>query len=68
MKRTAWRGTKAMRMKIRGGTVRHGDPSLCLTCRHATWQAGLHFSNAAVATSTLAVRRMSRELAPTRSS
>jgi hypothetical protein len=25
-----------MRMKIQGGTVRHGDPSLCLTCRHAT--------------------------------
>ena len=25
-----------MRMKIHGGTVRHGDPSLCLTCRHAT--------------------------------
>src|SRR5688572_6311420 len=25
-----------MRLKIRGGTVRHGEPSLCLTCRHAT--------------------------------
>jgi hypothetical protein len=25
-----------MRIKIQGGTVRHGDPSLCLTCRHAT--------------------------------
>ena len=25
-----------MRMKIHGGTVRHGGPSLCLTCRHAT--------------------------------
>jgi len=25
-----------MRLKIRGGTVQHGEPSLCLTCRHAT--------------------------------
>ena len=25
-----------MRLKIHGGTVRHGDPALCLTCRHAT--------------------------------
>ena len=25
-----------MRMKIHGGTVRHGDPSLCQTCRNAT--------------------------------
>ena len=25
-----------MGMKIQGGTARHGDPSLCLTCRHAT--------------------------------
>ena len=25
-----------MRMKIHGGTVRHGEPSLCLTCRNAT--------------------------------
>jgi hypothetical protein len=25
-----------MRLKIRGGTVHHGEPSLCLTCRHAT--------------------------------
>ena len=25
-----------MRFKIRGGTVKHGEPSLCLTCRHAT--------------------------------
>ena len=25
-----------MRLKIQGGTVRHGDPSLCVTCRHAT--------------------------------
>lgn len=25
-----------MRFKIQGGTVRHGEPSLCLTCRHAT--------------------------------
>ncbi len=25
-----------MRLKIRGGTVNHGDPSLCSTCRFAT--------------------------------
>ena len=25
-----------MRLKIQGGTVQHGEPSLCLTCRHAT--------------------------------
>ena len=25
-----------MRFKIRGGTVKEGGPSLCLTCRHAT--------------------------------
>lgn len=25
-----------MRLKIRGGTVQHGEPSLCLSCKHAT--------------------------------
>ncbi len=25
-----------MRLKIRGGTVQHGETSLCVTCRHAT--------------------------------
>jgi hypothetical protein len=25
-----------MRLKIQGGTVSSGDPSLCLTCRYAT--------------------------------
>jgi hypothetical protein len=25
-----------MRLKIQGGTVRYGEPSLCLTCRFAT--------------------------------
>jgi len=25
-----------MRLKILNGTVRHGEPSLCVTCRHAT--------------------------------
>lgn len=25
-----------MRIKIRGGTVQHGETSLCVTCRHAT--------------------------------
>jgi hypothetical protein len=25
-----------MRVKVHGGTVAHGEPSLCYTCRHAT--------------------------------
>jgi hypothetical protein len=25
-----------MRVKIQGGTVKHGEPTLCQTCRHAT--------------------------------
>ena len=25
-----------MRVNVRGGTVQHGRPSLCLTCRSAT--------------------------------
>ena len=25
-----------MRVKIQGGTVQHGEASLCVTCRHAT--------------------------------
>lgn len=25
-----------MRIKIKGGTVQHGQTSLCVTCRHAT--------------------------------
>lgn len=25
-----------MRLKIRGGTVQHGQPSLCTTCKYAT--------------------------------
>jgi hypothetical protein len=25
-----------MRIRIRGGTVQHGEESLCVTCRHAT--------------------------------
>jgi len=25
-----------MRVKIQGGTVEHGEASLCVTCRHAT--------------------------------
>ncbi len=25
-----------MHLKIQGGTVQHGQPSLCLSCRHAT--------------------------------
>ena len=30
-----------MRVKIRGGTANHGEPSLCLTCRYATIVKGL---------------------------
>jgi hypothetical protein len=29
-----------MRIKIRGGTVKHGEESLCLTCRYATIVCG----------------------------
>jgi hypothetical protein len=29
-----------MRFKIRGGTVNHGDPPLCLTCRFAALVKG----------------------------
>ena len=30
-----------MRVKIRGGTVNHNEPSLCLTCRFATVVKGV---------------------------
>ncbi len=30
-----------MHIKIRGATVREGEPSLCLTCRHATVVQGI---------------------------
>jgi hypothetical protein len=30
-----------MRVKIRGGTVTHGDPPLCQTCRYATIVRGV---------------------------
>ncbi len=29
-----------MRLKIVGGTAQHGEPSLCLSCRHATIVTG----------------------------
>jgi hypothetical protein len=29
-----------MRVRIRGGTVDHGEPPLCWTCRHATIAKG----------------------------
>jgi hypothetical protein len=32
-----------MRLKIRGGTVQHGEASLCVTCRHATIVKGRSF-------------------------
>src|SRR5437870_1597585 len=33
-------GEITMRLKTRGGTVEHGQPSLCLTCRSATMVKG----------------------------
>jgi hypothetical protein len=33
-----------MRLKVRGGTVQHGETSLCVTCRHATIVKGRSFS------------------------
>ena len=32
-----------MRVKIRGGTAAHSDPSLCVTCRFATIARGTSF-------------------------
>lgn len=29
-----------MKVKVHGGTTRHGDPPLCLTCRYATVASG----------------------------
>ena len=37
-----------MRVKIRGGTVDHGQPSLCLTCRFATVVRGARVSDAII--------------------
>ena len=34
-----------MRVKIRGGTTDHGEPSLCLTCRYATIVKGSTLSD-----------------------
>ncbi len=42
-----------MRMKIQDGTMRHGDPSLCLTCRHATVVQGPSLQDRIVSCSLL---------------
>ena len=42
-----------MRVKIRGGTVSQGDPSLCLTCRFATVVKGVSFRDDIVECSQL---------------
>jgi hypothetical protein len=37
-----------MRLKIHGGTVQHGEQSLCATCRHATIVKGRSLREAIV--------------------
>jgi hypothetical protein len=32
-----------MRLKVRGGTVQHDEPSLCVSCRHSTIIRGQGF-------------------------
>jgi hypothetical protein len=43
-----------MRVKIRGGTAPHGQPSLCLTCRFATIVKGASLRNEIVECAQLA--------------
>ena len=45
-----------MRLKIQGGTVRHGEPSLCVTCRHATIVQGPGLQDRIVACGLLSDR------------
>ena len=45
-----------MRLKIRGGTVEHGQPSLCLTCRYATIVKGQRLRDEIVECSRLGER------------
>ena len=42
-----------MRVKIRGGTVNHSEPSLCLTCRFATVVKGVSFRDEIIECSQL---------------
>ena len=45
-----------MRLKIQGGTVNSGDPSLCLTCRFATIVKGPRLRDEIVECSRLSER------------
>ncbi len=45
-----------MRFKIRGGTVNHGDPPLCTTCRFATIVKGQRLREEIVECSRLSDR------------
>ena|SRR5436190_17875128 len=47
-----------MRLKIRGGTVDHGQPSLCLTCRFATIVKGQSLRDEIIDCSRLDGRRV----------
>ena len=47
-----------MRLKIVGGTVEHGAPSLCLTCRSATIVKGQRLRDEIVNCSRLDDRRI----------
>jgi len=46
-----------VRIKILGGTVKHGDTSLCLTCRHATVVIGTRLREEVVDCAMLAQGR-----------
>jgi len=46
-----------MKVKIRGGTVDHGDPPLCSSCRYATIARGPSLRDEIVSCSRLPYRR-----------
>ena len=46
-----------MRVKIQGGTVSEGEPSLCITCRYATIVRGARLRDEIVECSELAYGR-----------
>jgi hypothetical protein len=48
-----------MRVKIKGGTARHDEPSLCLTCRFATIVRGQALRDEIIECSQLAASRKS---------
>lgn len=45
-----------MHFKIRGGTVKHGEPSLCLSCRHAIIVEGTSLQQRIVECTELSIR------------